>query len=292
MSVAEFQINPQFSSQYYFPSGEKVFVKAGTPVGRLYFPVGYDFSKKLGFRNQVRIVYDSWKQSPKSKKARVIQFVGSPEAMIAIAAQCSESNFDKNKYLTRKLLESLCQAIKNTPVPSTAAAPVVETVETVEKPVSKSKPKHFFGVQHQKVAKSIKYLGLLIVPGNKAGFWHLVNEKDYAYFGGNLEEIKSWLDAVDFLESFPELVCCPLACPVEFEVQAPVIKGISDIPEINETALTLHLLTIKQLKVVCVEYNLRGYSKLRKKELVEFVVANCDHASLVKVCSTLFGISI
>jgi hypothetical protein len=294
----EFQVNEQFASAPYFPVGkEKVFVKAGTPVARLYFPVGYDFSKKLDFpRNQVKIIYDSWRQSPKSNKARVIQFIGSPEAILAIASQCTDSNFEKNRVLTKKLLASLRQAIKATPVPSVVAettanadkvvsevAPVVEPV-VVESPVVEEKVTHIYNVKQQLLNSHIAYLGLTAIPGAESHRWNIVNSERYIYFSGSIQECVDWVAAVDFSASFPELVCCPVNFPTVTET--PKVKPSVTIAD------KLNCLTVKQLKELCSEYRLKGYSKLKKAQLIGFVLENCDHVSLVKVCLRKFAVSL
>jgi Rho termination factor, N-terminal domain len=292
----EFQINSQFASRYYFPRAGKIFIKAGTPVARLYFPAGYDFTNKLNFdRSQVKMVYDSWSQAPKSRKSRVVEFVAPSDVLLAIAAQCSESNFDRNRELTRKLLASLKQAVKSTPTPApkvvvetpVAVEPVIEkAVEIVEmSPRLKAKVKQF-----NSLCSLVAHLGLSVESGNKSGVWHLVNESGVRYFAGTVGEIKYWVQLItEFPDTFPELFSCPVSFPV---VQEVVVQGVSDIPEIDQTALHLHQLTIKQLKSVCYEVGIKGYSKLRKKELIEFTIANIDRPELTLLVSGMFGINI
>jgi hypothetical protein len=241
----EFQINKQFASRYYFPKSGKIFIKAGTPVARLFFPAGYDFTNKLNFdRSQVKMVYDSWTQAPKSRKSRVVEFIAPNDVLLAIAAQCTESNYERNRELTRKLLASLKQAVKNTPAPvskKVAEVVVEKPVETVEK------------------------------------------------------------EAVETIEATDELLV---------EIQSVVVTEenesitVESIPDPEAVKIQLHALTIKQLKLICSSYReelfdaesnsspVSGYSKLRKKELVDYVATNVWSYDLTRLCRELFGITV
>lgn len=265
----EFQINKQFASRYYFPKSGKIFIKAGTPVARLFFPAGYDFSNKLNFdRSQVKMVYDSWTQAPKSRKSRVVEFIAPNDVLLVIAAQCTESNYERNRELTRKLLASLKQA-------------VTVSTEPRRSEVSRSAVKNTPAPVSKKVAEVV------------------VEKPVVTEVSRSVETVEK--EAVETIEATDELLV---------EIQSVVVTEenesitVESIPDPEAVKIQLHALTIKQLKLICSSYReelfdaesnsspVSGYSKLRKKELVDYVATNVWSYDLTRLCRELFGITV